>query len=168
MERLIYQITGEDAKATAELMKQLSTDGRYSITKEMQERLASFYGGYASEEETAKRIKASYENTGYVLDTHTAVASSVYEKYKEETKDETKTVIASTASPFKFTRSVMNAIDAKYDSMDDFALVDELSRIANVAVPPAIEEIRTAPVIHQNICEKEQMADMVVKFLNIK
>jgi threonine synthase len=168
LERLIYQITGEDAKETAELMKQLSTDGRYSITKEMKERLASFYGGYASEEETAKRIKASYENTGYVLDTHTAVASSVYEKYKEETKDETKTVIASTASPFKFTRSVMNAIDAKYDSMDDFALVDELSRIANVAVPPAIEEIRTAPVIHQNICEKEQMADMVVKFLNIK
>ena len=92
-----------------------------------------------------------YENTGYVLDTHTAVASAVYQKYVSDTKDETKTVIASTASPFKFTRSVMNAIDPKYDAMGDFELVDELSKIGNVAVPKAIEEIRTAPVLHDHV-----------------
>ncbi len=103
-----------------------------------------------------------------MIDTHTAVAASVYGKYMEETGDRTPTVIASTASPFKFTRSVMNAIDHKYDSMTDFELVDELSRIANVTVPAAIEEIRNAPVLHDNICEVDEMPDLVKKFLNLQ
>ncbi|MDE5892496.1 MAG: threonine synthase, partial [Acetatifactor sp.] len=103
-----------------------------------------------------------------VIDPHTAVAASVFGKYTEKTGDETAAVIASTASPFKFTRSVMNAIDSKYDSMTDFELVDELSRLANVAVPAAIEEIRNAPVLHDNICEVDEMPDMVKKFLKLQ
>ena len=96
--------------------------------------------------------------------THTAVAAGVYDKYKKDTGDtETKTVIASTASPFKFTRSVMDAIDPKYDVMGDFELVDELSRIGNVKVPQAIEEIRTAPVLHDTVCEVEEMPQVVKK-----
>ena len=93
----------------------------------------------------------------------------VYNKYKEDTKDtETKTVIASTASPFKFTRSVMEAIDTeKYHAMSDFELVDELSKIANVAVPQAIEEIRSAEVLHNTVCEVDEMQSVVKKFLNI-
>ncbi|MDE6925540.1 MAG: threonine synthase, partial [Acetatifactor sp.] len=108
-----------------------------------------------------------YKDCGYVIDTHTAVASAVYRKYAEKTGDRTKTVIASTASPFKFTRSVMNAIDAKYDAMGDFELVDELSRIANVAVPQAIEEIRTAPVVHDRQCDVDKMKDTVREFLRL-
>ena len=108
-----------------------------------------------------------YETCGYVLDTHTAVASAVYQKYLEETKDPAKTVIASTASPFKFTRSVMNAIDEKYDTEGDFELVDELSGLAKVKVPSAIEEIRTAPVIHDKQCEIGQMKDVIRIFLGI-
>ncbi len=103
-----------------------------------------------------------------MIDTHTAVAASVYGKYVEETGDQTPTVIVSTASPFKFTRSVMNAIDDKYDSMTDFELVDELSRIANVTVPGAIEEIRSAPVLHDNTCEVDEMPDMVKRFLKMR
>lgn len=133
----------------------------------MKAQLSDFYGNYASEAETAATIKKLYEDCGYVIDTHTAVAATVYEKYRKESGDETKTVIASTASPFKFTRSVMNAIDGKYDAMDDFALVDELSRLANVAVPAAIEEIRTAPVVHDHVCDKEDMEKMVKGFLGI-
>ena len=167
LERLIYKVAGEDASKNAELMAQLGSDGKYTISEEMKKELDAFYGGYASEEETAARIKALYENTGYVLDTHTAVASVVYEKYKKESGDDRKTVIASTASPFKFTRSVMDAIGSQYSEMDDFALADELSRIANVAVPQAVEEIRSAPVVHDNVCEKEEMAAMVCRFLNI-
>ena len=108
-----------------------------------------------------------------MLDTHTAVASTVYRKYKEDTNDSTKTIIASTASPFKFTRSVMNALTAnaltatKYNEMGDFELVDELSKMAKIAVPKAIEEIRTAPVLHQTVCEKEEMKTVVMKFLGI-
>lgn len=167
LERLIYRIAGNDATKNAEFMASLSQSGQYRITEEMSGQLADFYGNYASEQETADRIKTLYEKTGYVIDTHTAVASVVYQKYKDETGDERKTVIASTASPFKFTRSVMNAIDAKYDSMTDFELVDELSKLANVKVPNAIEEIRTAPVVHDTICEKEEMKKTVEKILGI-
>lgn len=167
LERLIYRIAGNDAQKNAELMASLSEQGNYQITAKMREQLADFYGSFADEQETADRIRALYENTGYVLDTHTAVASAVYQKYVADTKDSTKTVIASTASPFKFTRSVMNAIDRKYDNLSDFELADELSRIGNVDVPRAIEEIRTAPVLHDNVCDKTQMKAAVKKFLGI-
>ena len=168
LERLIYRIAGNDAEKNAKLMAALSKDGKYEITEDMKKQLADFYGNYASEEETAARIKSLYEDTGYVIDTHTAVASAVYEKYVADTKDETKTVIASTASPFKFTRSVMNAIDSKYDAMSDFELVDELAKIANVEIPNAIEEIRTAPVVHDNVCDKTEMKAVVKRFLGIQ
>lgn len=169
LERLIYRIAGNDAAKNKELMAALTSDGSYAITEEMKEQLADFYGNYTSEAETAKVIRDLYDKTGYVIDTHTAVAAGVYKKYKEETKDtETKTVIASTASPFKFTRSVMDAIDKeKYDSMTDFELVDELSRIGHVAVPKAIEEIRTAKVLHDTVCEVAEMPEVVKKFLAI-
>ena len=164
LERLIYRIAGNDAEKDKELMAALSGQGRYEITEEMKAQLQDFYG---SEEETAAEIKRLYEDCGYVIDTHTAVASAVYQKYVKETGDEAKTVIASTASPFKFTRSVMNAIDRKYDALGDFELVDELSKIANVAVPGAIEEIRTAPVVHDVQCDVDKMKDTVEQFLKL-
>ena len=151
LERLIYRIAGNSAKKNSELMESLKNTGKYEITPEMKAQLSDFYGNYATEAEDAATIKKLYEDTGYVIDTHTAVAATVYEKYKKETGDDTVTVIASTASPYKFTRSVMDAIDSKYDSMTDFELVDELSKISNVAVPQAIEDIRTAPVLHDKI-----------------
>ena len=168
LERLIYRIAGDDPEQNARLMAALGGQGRYEITEQMRDGLKDFCGGYASEEETAATIRRIYKNYGYVIDPHTAVAASVFGKYTEKTGDETATVIASTASPFKFTRSVMNAIDGKYDSMTDFELVDELSGLANVAVPAAIEEIRNAPVLHDNICEVDEMPDMVKKFLKLQ
>lgn len=165
LERLIYRIAGNDADKNREMMSALTGQGKYEITEEMKAALADFYGDYAGEEVTAAEIKRLYESCGYVIDTHTAVASAVYQKYAKETGDKTKTVIASTASPFKFTRSVMNAIDFKYDSMGDFELVDELSKLANVAVPSAIEEIRTAPVVHDVQCDVDRMKDVVREFL---
>jgi len=167
LERLIYRIAGNDATKNAELMRMLVTEGVYEITPEMKANLEDFYGNYASEAETAATIKALYDKTGYVIDTHTAVAATVYQKYQQESGDVTKTVIASTASPYKFTRSVMNAIDTKYDVMDDFALVDELSKIGNVAVPQAIEEIRNADIRHNTVCEVEEMPVVVKKFLGM-
>ncbi|MDD7642320.1 MAG: threonine synthase [bacterium] len=168
LERLIYRIAGNDAKKNAALMKNLASKGVYEITPEMKEQLADFVGGYATEEDTAETIKNLYDETGYVIDTHTAVAAAVYNEYKKQSNDDTKTVIASTASPFKFTRSVMTAIDKKYDAMGDFELVDELSKIGNVAVPQAIEDIRSAAVLHDHVCEVEDMPKTVKEFLNIK
>lgn len=167
LERLIYRIAGNNAEKNKTMMEALNRDGKYEITEEMKGRLQEFYGNYASEEETAQTIKNMYEETGYVLDTHTAVAASVYEKYVRETGDTRKTVIASTASPFKFTRSVMNAIDEKYDSMGDFELVDELSRIGRLPIPRAIEEIRTAPVLHDRVAESSEMPEVVREILGV-
>lgn len=166
LERLIYRIAGNDANKNAQLMASLAKDGKYTVTPEMKEKLSDFYGNYTSEKETAEVIKKLYEDTGYIIDTHTAVAAGVYDKYKKETGDtKTKTVIASTASPFKFTRSVMEAIDPKYASMGDFELVDELSKIANVKVPQAIEDIRSAKILHDTECDVDKMEDTVKAFL---
>lgn len=167
LERLIYRIAGNSAVKNTEFMKSLKENGKYAITDDMKAELADFYGNYATEAEDAATIKKLYEDTGYIIDTHTAVASAVYDKYVKETGDDTKTIIASTASPYKFTRSVMNAIDTKYDSMTDFELVDELCRLSNVDVPRAIEDIRTAPVLHDTVCEVNEMCDNVKKILGI-
>ena len=110
LERLIYRLTGENAEKCAELMKSLSEGGEYTITDEMKAQLGDFYGNFCSEKETADAISEIYKDSNYVIDTHTAVAAGVYKKYVSETEDHLQTVIASTASPYKFTRSVMDAL----------------------------------------------------------
>ena len=168
LERMIYRIAGNDAKQCAEFMAALTKDGEYVITDAMKAELSEFFGAFGSEEETAVKIKEVYDKEGYVMDTHTAVAAVAYDKYKAATGDDkTPTVIASTASPYKFTRSVMDAIDPSYDAEDDFELVDELNKVSKTVVPKAIEEIRTAPVLHDTVCETAAMEDEVKKILGI-
>lgn len=165
LERLIYRIAGNSEAADRELMQDLAKDGKYEITDAMKKELADFYGNYASEQETADAIAKLYSDTGYVIDTHTAVAAAVYGKYREETYDETKTVIASTASPYKFTSSVLAAIAPEYDTLPVLEQVDKLSALANTEIPRAIEEIRTAPVLHTTECDVDQMLETVRAFL---
>ena len=168
LERMIYRIAGNDAKQCAKFMAALTKDGEYVITDAMKAELSEFFGAFGSEEETAVKIKGVYDKEGYVMDTHTAVAAVAYDKYKAATGDDkTPTVIASTASPYKFTRSVMDAIDPAYDAEDDFELVDELNKVSKTAIPKAIEEIRTAPVLHDTVCETAAMEDEVKKILGI-
>lgn len=168
LERMIYRIAGNDAKQCAKFMAALTKDGEYVITDAMKAELSEFFGALGSEEETAVKIKEVYDKEGYVMDTHTAVAAVAYDKYKAATGDDkTPTVIASTASPYKFTRSVMDAIDPAYDAEDDFELVDELNKVSKTAIPKAIEEIRTAPVLHDTVCETAAMEDEVKKILGI-
>ncbi len=167
LERLIYRIAGSDDRTDAELMKNLTEKGVYEITPAMREKLHDFYGNFAAEDETARTIRGMYEKTGYVIDPHTAVASCVYGKYKADTADETKTVIASTASPYKFTRSVMSAVGQECEGKDDFQLADELSQISGTEVPKAVEEIRTAPVLHDTVVEIADMKAAVKEFLGM-
>ena len=169
LERLIYRVSGDDPVKTAQLMQALSEKGSYEITEEMREALSDFRGGYAKEEECFEKIRSLYEDTGYVIDTHTAVAAAVYDRYREETGDETPAVIASTASPFKFVRSVITRSRVAYGGADwdGLFLVDELSRIANVPVPAAVEELRNAPVLHDTECEKDGMEAVVKRFLGM-
>ena len=168
LERLIYTIAGQNAEINSKLMKSLADNGCYEITPEMKNGLKDFIGGYATEAETAKAIKRVFDDADYVIDTHTGVAASVYYDYKAASRDTTKTLIVSTASPFKFGRSVMDALQKGNDTMDDFEIADELSKVSKVPVPKAVDEIRTAPVLHKTVCEKDQMQATVEKILDLK
>lgn len=167
LERLIYRLAGGDAVKNKEMMEELIKDGKYEITEEMRGALADFYGNYASEEENKAEIRRVYQDTGYVMDTHTGVASAVYQKYVAETGDTTKTVIASTASPYKFTRSVMDAVAPEYDALSDFEQVDKLCELSGVAVPKAIEDIRNAKVLHDTVVDADKMPEAVKNILGI-
>ena len=122
-------------------------------------------GEYATEAETFGAIKAFYEKTGYVMDTHTAVAYAAYQKYKAESGDDKPMVIVSTASPYKFTKDVMTALDAKYKDGDAFALQADLERISGVAVPAPIVGLEHRPILHKNVCEKNEIKEVVKNWL---
>ena len=173
LERLIFEAVGCDADKCAALMTALKEQGVYELTDDEKEALSSFIGGFTDEDGTAKEIKQVYAAADYIIDTHTSVASSVARSFtanaaslKEAGIDASlPMVVVSTASPFKFTRAVMSAIDKKYASMEDFDLIDELSRITGISVPQAIEDIRTAPILHDIVCQKDAMQAEVLKFL---
>lgn len=168
LERLIYTIAGQDAKKNSELMEALKKDGVYEITPEMKGKLSDFEGGYSTEEETKETIGATYKSTGYVMDTHTAVAAHVSRAYRDASKDQKKMLVASTASPYKFARSVMTAIDEKYDELEEFALIDELEKVSGVAIPNAIEEIRNAQIRHTKECDVDKMKETVKEILGVE
>lgn len=167
LERLIYTVSGQDGEKNAQFMEELKTKGAYEITPDMKERMGDFVGGFATETETAQMIHDTYHNTGYVMDTHTAVAAYVCKKYQEETKDTTKELVVSTASPYKFVKSVMTAIDDNYASEEEFALIQELERVSGVEVPNAIKEIQNANVLHTRECDTDKMKEIVKEILKI-
>ena len=148
-------------------MDKLKKDGKYEIDDNMKKELKDFFGGYASEEDTANAITSVYKNTNYVIDTHTAVSYAVYKKYLEETKDTTKTVIVSTASPYKFTTDVMKSIDPKYAGLNDFKLIKELSKLTKEDIPVGIKDLENRPILHKTVCEKNEMQMEIEKILNI-
>lgn len=167
LERLIYLIAGADAAKNVEFMNDLKTNGVYKISEGMKEALGDFAAGYASEAQVNERIRSLYEETGYVIDTHTAVASYVYEQYKEETKDERKTVIASTASPYKFMKSVMCAIDESFKEKGELSMVEDLSKTAKVEVPTAVKEVLDAKILHTKECDADKMKATVKEILGV-
>ncbi len=163
LERLVAELAGDK---TGKLMKELAETGRYELPQNAKkaEALQLFEGEFATEPEMAARIKSLYEEEGYILDPHTAVASAAYEKYRARTGDETMTVIASTASPYKFTRAVLTAIDAKkYAKMKDFDLFPELEKLSGVKLPKAIKDIMTAPVKHNVVCDRDKLIEEIEK-----
>ena len=132
----------------------------------MRAQLSDFVSGFADEEQTAAEIREVFENDGYVIDPHTAVASSVYRRYRRETGDSTPSVIDSTASPFKFEGSVMKAL-GQDTSLPDLELADKLSEVAGVPVPKAVSDLRDAPVLHDIVCDRDDMKKEVRRFLGL-
>ncbi len=167
LERLLYEISGRDGTFVQNRMNQLDEEKRYEIPSQMREGLKDFYGEYATESETLNTIQKVYEESKYVIDTHTAVAYCVYEKYKQETKDPTKTVIVSTASPFKFTKSVANALTRDNQEEDEFRLIQVLADFAKIPIPAVLRDIGQKEILHRTECEKDEMKEVVKNILGI-
>ncbi len=167
LERLVYMIADCNAEKNTELMKSLKSEGVYTLTEDMKANLDDFAAGFATETEVRETIAAIYKETGYVMDTHTAVAAKVCKEYQKISGDFKKTVIASTASPYKFAKSVMTAIDERYNEMDDFELIDSLEVVSNMVIPNAIEEIRNAEIIHTRECDADNMEETVKAILGV-
>ena len=168
LERMLFEISGRDDKKTTEWQKSLKETGKYQVDADVKAKLDElFYGGYCDDEKTKATIKTVYDKYGYLCDTHTAVAISVYEDYRAETGDDRPVVIASTASPYKFAASVLEALGGKA-SEDEFETVEQLSKLTNTNPPAPIKTLRGKQVRFNNICEPETMDDAVLGYLNIK
>ncbi|MDD3171176.1 MAG: threonine synthase [Bacilli bacterium] len=142
LERLLYYASGNNESLVSELMKYLIEKGNYQINEKIKKGLGDFYANFATEEETLMAINKEFQESNYLIDTHTAVAYSVYEKYVLETGDMTRTVITSTAHPFKFPKAVCQALKMDYNGKDDFTLIEELSKRSNIRIPRSILELK--------------------------
>ncbi|MHC5267694.1 threonine synthase [Enterococcus sp. LJL98] len=167
LERLIYHLSGEDAKQTKTWMDALTTEGRYEITKEMHAELAEFYGAFATEEAVNATIREVFQSQDYVIDPHTAVAKNVADQLTAKTADLTKTVIVSTASPYKFPRTVVESITGKTSQVDDFTLVYQLEKLTGLTLPQAVKELPALPVLHHKVVEVSAMQQAVEQILSI-
>lgn len=161
LERLICKMTSQEK--TKELMESLNKSGVYKLEIAN----SDIIGEYATQKETFEAIKEMYDICGYVMDTHTAVAYAAYKKYKTVSNDNTKNIIISTASPYKFTKDVLKAIDNKYENMNAFELIDELQKISKVEIPKPIKGIETKKIIHNNVCEKDKIKEFVKNYLSL-
>lgn len=166
LERLIYHICGDNAVKNAELMEDLKNKGVYTIDDGMKKGLVDFVGKYANQQQVSETIDKFYNECGYVMDTHTGVAAFANMKYVEDSKDETPSVIVSTASPYKFTRNVIKAIAPDSEREDDFDMIDTLSKLSKTDLPNAIKKIMDAKILHDTVCTVEEMESSVKGFID--
>lgn len=165
LERFLFAMSGNDAEIINGFMIALKENGRYEISDSMKQSMSHFYGGCANDEKTIEAISELQRTYGYTADTHTAVAYQVYRDYIEKTGDMTETVIASTASPFKFPRSVLEGYNEPVDAYNDFELFERLSKIAGLEIPEPIKNIDKRPVRHANICDKDELSSVILNLL---
>lgn len=168
LERLLYHICGENDSQIREWFGSLSESGRYEVSGEVKAILKEeFYAGCCDDTQTKACIKEQYDKYSYTCDTHTAVAVKVYEDYRAETGDKTKTIIASTASPYKFSNSVLDAL-GEYDSnMNEFELVDKLFEVSKLSVPASLAELKDKEIRFEDTIDKTDMKNFVLKSLAI-
>ncbi len=168
LERMLFELSGNDDKKIAEIQNQLATEGRYTIDGEIKEKLGQlFWAGCSDDKATLETVAKYFKEYGYLADTHTAVALGVYNQYLEETGDNRKVVIASTASPYKFVRSVLEAVDGKV-SDNEFENAKVLSEISKTQVPAPIKALENATVRFKEIRQKDDMLKAVYSALKIE
>ncbi len=170
LERLLYDVTDENSRLINDWMGRLRRDGFYNVGEEVRRRISQhFWGGYSTESETLNTIEAIYKEHGYVVDTHTAVAIDVYDKYVISTGDMTKTVILATASPFKFSGSVVKAVFGEEAVKDksEFQLLEMLSERCGIQIPKGLKDLEKRAVKHNITCSRTDMKKTVESILKI-
>ena len=175
LERLLFELSGRDSKVINGLMDDLNKLGVYEINDSMKESMEDFYGNFATEAEIYEAIKEVFEEKDYLMDTHTAVGYVVHKKYKEKTGDDSKYLIAATASPFKFVGSILKALDSdsskeendKSQKTSDFNLLKVLGNISNQEIPKGLQDLDRLEVLHQNLCNKQNMRDQISLLLEL-
>lgn len=167
LERLLYEAVGEDGLFTGKLMKQLDSAGRYEVGAEVLAAFGSFFGGWASEAETLQAIREVFASSAYLMDPHTAVAWAVWQKYRQQTGDNTPAIIVSTASPYKFPGAVLQAVSGRREEAEESSLLSSLSRLTGTPIPPSIEILDSLPVLHRTVCHQEEIRAQVVEILGL-
>ena len=164
LERLLYHLKDGDDLYIRDKMDKLSVNGYYEIDNL---EMLDFYGGYSSENEVRDSINKQFIDNKYLMDTHTGVAYSVYKKYRSTVNDDSKTIISSTASPFKFGQAVLSSISPDAHEGDDFSILEDLSKISGLDIPEPIRNLKNQDILHNNICDKDSMKDILIKLLKV-
>lgn len=170
LERFLYDLSGKDDVLIASWMKALSECGKYEVTGDIKVKIRDlFWAGCADDEETIKTIHDCMKEYDYTIDTHTAVGKAVYDKYVKETGDTKKTIIASTASPFKFSQSVLAALGGNQAIVGKgvFELLEDLSKVSGMKIPKSLADIKNKNRLFDLVCKKEEMPNVVGEFLNL-
>ena len=168
LERLLYLMTGRNDEIIRDWFGRLASEGRYEVTDEVKAMLSDeFWAGFCDDDETKNAINAVYSKYSYTCDTHTAVAVKVYEDYKKATGDTTKTIIASTASPYKFSAAVLEALEGKNSDIDEYAKVDRIAELSKLPVPAALADLKNKPQRFNDTIEKADQKQYVLRTLGI-
>ena len=163
LERLLFLLSGMDDARTGAWMRALAQDGVYDVGAEMHDAIrAVFEGGYCDEDATRGLIHSVFDSDGYLCDTHTAVAVQVYRAYRAQSGDSAPTVIASTASPYKFSRTVLAAVAPEVQAQSEFDMVRALLQKTGFACPPQLLDLQNKPVRFTDVCAKEDMESAVL------
>lgn len=167
LERLLYDLSGKNDEKINEWFRSLNQSGEYQVDKDVMERLNEhFYADYCTDEDTKNTIKEVFENYNYICDTHTAVAVKVYNSYKNETNDNTKTIIVSTASPYKFADSVLGAISNDILG-DDFELLEKLYNLTKLEIPKNLSNLKSSKERFNTTIDKNDMKNYVCNLLKL-
>ena len=168
LERLLYLLTNENDEKIKDWFGKLAADGKYEVDDDVKKVLSEeFWAGYCDDNGTKNTIKEIFDKYSYTCDTHTAVAVKVYEDYKAETGDTTKTLIASTASPYKFSSSVLAAIDPESTGMDEYDMVERVHQLSNIPVPKSLADLKNKERRFTKVISKDEMEDFVAESLGL-
>lgn len=165
LERILFEAYGRNGNEIKKLMDQLNANGIYNVTEQCRDFLKDFYGEYAPADEVHADIKRVYNEERYLMDTHTSVAHAALKKYKKSKNDHKQCIVVSTASPYKFPRSICKALELNIDGLDDFQVLELLYKTTKVPVPKNLVHLDKKKVLHDTVCENEQMAAELFNFL---